>query len=92
MKKIYFLFLLMLGCELGSAQVSLPYVYNFDASNSLTEGWQSEFENPTSFTLNVVGVVSDASGAPVYSAPHSWCFSTGLQFNGAYNSNRTIRN
>ena len=85
MKKIYFLFALMFWCVLGTAQVSLPYVYNFDAANSLTEGWQSEFENPSSLTLSIVGVVSDVSGAPVYSAPNSWCFSTGLQLNGGYN-------
>ena len=56
MKKIYFLFALMFGYVLGTAQVSLPYVYNFDAANSLTEGWQSEFENPSSFTLSIVTI------------------------------------
>ena len=85
MKKLYFLLLLFLIQGLGFAQVSLPYVYNFDGANTLTEGWQSEFENPTPLTLQLTGVAFAEYGASTYSAPHSWAFGTSAQTNGAYN-------
>ena len=85
MKKLYFLFVLMMLNGLAFSQVSLPYAYNFDDASSLTEGWQSEFETPSNITLMLVGVVNDEIGAPVYSAPHSWCFSTYAQWSGGYN-------
>ena len=67
------------------AQVSLPYAYDFDASNTLTEGWQSEFENPSFLTVQVTGVRSSNQGAFVYSAPNAWVFSTIMQWEGGYN-------
>ena len=85
MKKIYFLLLLFLIQGLVQAQVSLPYAYNFDGANTLAEGWQSEFENPTALTLQLTGVAFAEYGASTYSAPHSWAFSTSAQTNGAYN-------
>ena len=85
MKKIYFLFVLMMLNGLALAQVALPYSYNFDNASTLTEGWQSEFETPTDITLMLAGVVSNDNGAPAYSLPNSWAFSTLAQWSGGYN-------
>ena len=44
MRKIYFLFVLMMLNGFAFAQVSLPYAYDFDASNTLTEEDVAELE------------------------------------------------
>ena len=85
MKKIYFLLLLFWIQGLALAQVSLPYAYNFDGANTLTEGWQSVIETPTSLTLQLTGVVPADYGASVYSTPNSWSFCTYAQTSGGYN-------
>ena len=85
MKKIYFLLLLFWIQGLALAQVSLPYAYNFDGANTLTEGWQSVIESPTSLTLQLTGVVPADYGASVYSTPNSWSFCTYAQTSGGYN-------
>jgi hypothetical protein len=68
MKKIYTLLTLLFAFSFLSAQVSLPYSYDFDASNSLTEGWVSISDN------FMTGIPSFGIDPSPYSSPNCWAF------------------